>query len=249
MEFDPTTFVLEVLNFLVLVWLLRRFLYRPVLAAIEARRAQSAKTIADAETLRGEATALKVEYRARLGSVDQDRATARAGIDAEIAAERTHRLAALEAELVADRTRRDTLEARERRDREAALERQALAIAARFATHLLDRLAGPELEGRLADLALSELDAQAPDKLEALRAALRDPGASIRVVSAYALDATRRTALTETLGKLAGRPVEPEFSQDPLLKAGVCILAGAWVLMANLRDELAFFAAGLEHGG
>lgn len=249
MEFDLTTFILEVLNFLVLVWLLKRFLYRPVLAVIEARRAENAKTIADAETLHGEATALKGEYRARLATVDQDRAAARAGLDAEIDAERTHRLAALEAELVADRTRRDTLEARERRDREAALERQAMTIAARFATRLLDRLAGPELEGRLADLALSELDAQAPDKLEALRAALRDSGASIRVVSAYALDAARRAALTEILGRLAGRPVEPEFSQDPLLKAGVCIMAGAWVLMANLRDELAFFAGGLEHGG
>ena len=34
-----------------------------------------------------------------------------------------------------------------------------------------------------------------------------------------------------------------------MLKAGVCIMAGAWVLMANLRDELDFFAGGLEHGG
>ena len=49
MEFDWTTFALEALNFLVLVWLLKRFFYRPVLAVIEARRAETAKTIADAE--------------------------------------------------------------------------------------------------------------------------------------------------------------------------------------------------------
>jgi F-type H+-transporting ATPase subunit b len=248
-EFDWTTFALEALNFLVLVWLLKRFFYRPVLAVIEARRAENAKTIADAETLRGEAEALKGEYSARLATVDQDRAAARAGLDAEIAAERERRLAAVEVEVNADRQRRQMLETREESEREAALEREAVAIAARFATRLLDRLAGPELEGRLADLALSELDTQAQDKVEALRAALRDSGAGIRVVSAYALDAARRAALTETLGKLAGRSVEPEFSQDPQLKAGVCILAGAWVLMANLRDELAFFAGGLEHGG
>jgi F-type H+-transporting ATPase subunit b len=249
MEFDLTTFVLEILNFLILVWLLKRFFYRPVLAVIEARRAESAKTIADAETLRGEAEALKGEYRARLVTVDQDRAAARAGLDAEMATERARRLAAVEAEVNADRQRRQMLETRERSEREAALEREAAAIAARFATRLLDRLAGPELEGRLADLALSELDTQAPEKVEALREALRDSGTGVQVVSAYALDAARRTAVTEALGRLAGRPVEPEFSQDPQLKAGVCILAGAWVLMANLRDELAFFAGGLEHGG
>ena len=124
MEFDPTTFILEVLNFLVLVWLLRRFLYRPVLAVIEARRAESAKTIADAVALRGEAEALKGEYRARLVTVDQDRAAARAGLDAEIATERARRLAAVEAEVNADRQRRQMLEARERSEREAALERR-----------------------------------------------------------------------------------------------------------------------------
>ena len=50
-----------------------------------------------------------------------------------------------------------------------------MTIAARFATRLLERLAGPELEAKLADLALSELDAERPDKLEALRTALREP--------------------------------------------------------------------------
>jgi len=249
MEFDLTTFILEVLNFLVLVWLLRRFLYRPVLAVIEARRAESAKTIADALALRGEAEALKGEYRARLATVDQDRAAAWAGLDAEIATERTRRLVAVEAEVNTDRQRRQMLEERARSEREAALERQAMVIAARFATRLLDRLASPELEGRLTDLALSELDAQGPEKVEALRGALRGSGTGIQVVSAYALDAVHRAALTETLGRLAGQAVEPEFSQDPQLKAGVCILAGAWVLMANLRDELAFFAGGLEYGG
>ena len=40
----------------------------------------------------------------------------------------------------------------------------------------------------------------------------------------------------------------PEFSEDAVLKAGICIMAGAWVLMANLRDELGFFTEALEHG-
>jgi hypothetical protein len=29
----------------------------------------------------------------------------------------------------------------------------------------------------------------------------------------------------------------------------VCIMAGSWVLMANLRDELGFFAGTFDHGG
>jgi F-type H+-transporting ATPase subunit b len=248
-EFDWTTFALEALNFLVLVWLLKRFFYRPVLAVIEARRAESAKTITDAEAVRREAEGLKSEYQAHLAEVDKERAAAKARLDEEIAAERARRLAALEAEIAEERKRREALEARERSELEHALERQAMAIAARFATRLLERLAGPELEAKLADLALSEIEAQAPDKLEALRTALREPGVTIKVVSAYPLDAARRAAFTQALGRLAGQALAPKFAEDTVLKAGICIMAGSWVLMANLRDELNFFATAFEHGG
>ena len=244
MEFDLTTFALEVLNFLVLVWLLKRFFYRPVLAVIEARRAETAKTIADAEAVRREAEGLKRECGTRLAGIDQERVVARALLDEEIAAERVRRLAAVEAEVNADRQRRQMVEARERSEREAALERQAVTIAARFASRFLNRLAGPELEARLVELALSEIDALAPERLEALR----DPVTSVKVVSAYPLDLTQRADFSEALGRLAGRPITPEFSEDAMLKAGVCIMVGAWVLMANLRDELNFFSGAFERG-
>jgi F-type H+-transporting ATPase subunit b len=243
MEFDLTTFALEVLNFLVLVWLLKHFFYRPVLAVIEKRQAGTAKTIADAETVRREAEGLKSEYQTRLAEVDKDRAAAKAILDEEIAAERLRRLAAVEAEVNADRQRRQMLEAREKNEREAALERGAVTIAARFASRFLDRLAGPELETKLVELALSELDTLAPEKLEAMR----DAGVNIKVVSAYPLNEAQRAAFTLSLDHLAGRALTPEFSVDPMLKAGVCIMVGSWVLMANLRDELGFFSGSFDH--
>ena len=39
MELDWTTFILEIINFLVLVWILHRFLYQPVMNVIAQRRA------------------------------------------------------------------------------------------------------------------------------------------------------------------------------------------------------------------
>jgi F-type H+-transporting ATPase subunit b len=248
MEFEWTTFALEVLNFLVLVWLLKRFFYRPVLAVIEARRAETAKTLADAEAVRREAEALKSEYQTRLAEADKDRAAAKAKLDEEIAAEQVLRLAALEEKIAGERKRREAVEERKRGELELALGRQALSSAARFTTRLLERLAGPELEAKLADFALSELASQTPAKLEALALALQEPQASIRVTSAYPLDEARRAAFTQALGQLAGRPLTFEFSEDATLKAGVCVMAGSWVLMANLRDELGFFAGTFDHG-
>jgi F-type H+-transporting ATPase subunit b len=248
MTFDWTTFGLEVLNFLVLVWLLKRFFYQPVMATIEARRAENAKLIEDARTLRREAEALKDAYQTRLAAVDQDAQAARLKLDEEMAGERARRVAALTADMAEERKRREAIEARQRSESEVALERQALAIAARFASRLLERVAGPELDAKLVDLALHDLASLPAEGLETLRVALQDPGVKVRVVTAYPLDTARRGAIIEALTRLAGRTMAPDFTQDAMLKAGICIMAGAWVLMANLRDELGFFTEAIEHG-
>ena len=248
MQFDLTTFALEVLNFLVLVWLLKRFFYQPVLAVIEARRAAGAAILDEAQASQRAADAMKAQCEAQLLQADQKRAAATAALEGELAAERARRLAALESELTLERKRHAALAAQQAEQRAGALEREALALAARFSARLLDRVAGPELEARLADLALADLPLLAPERLEALRAALLLPGVNVRVVSAHALDAARRVAFSDALGRLAGRPPDIAFSEDPALKAGVSIMAGAWVLMANLRDELGFFASSFEHG-
>ncbi|MEZ5438197.1 MAG: hypothetical protein R3F12_07555 [Lysobacteraceae bacterium] len=38
MHFDVWTFGLQLINFIILVWLLQRFLYRPVLRLLDQRR-------------------------------------------------------------------------------------------------------------------------------------------------------------------------------------------------------------------
>jgi F-type H+-transporting ATPase subunit b len=243
MDFDWTTFALEAVNFLILVWILKHFFYRPVLAVIETRRAESEKNLAQADTLRSEAQSLKDEYANRLDAWERERAAAKTRLDEEISAARAARLTALETEIAQERKRREALESRSRSDRQHILERQAVTIAARFAARLLERLAGPELEAKLVDLALSELVTQPPDKL-----GLREPGVRVKVVTAYPLDETRRSAFARAFSQLANRPVAPAFAEDPILRAGTCVMAGSWVLMANLRDELSFFSEMFDHG-
>lgn len=247
MSFDLTTFALEVLNFLVLVWLLQRFFYRPVLAVIERRRVEGAAVLDTARALQEEARALKAEYEARLARAAEERERAMAKLDGEIAVERARRLAAVDAEADTERLRRDTLEAGERSDRDAERERQALALAARFTTRLLDRVASPELEDKLVELVQADLQSLDADRRSALQAALARPGAGIKVLSAYPLGPARRAALSAALRAVAGPTPPPEFGEDPMLKAGLCITAGPWVLTASLRDELEFFSTSLDH--
>ena len=75
MGFDGWTFVLQTANFAVLVWLLHRFLYRPVLRIIAERKAEIEKQYA-------QSAAAKSEAQAQLASATRDRSSIAAERDA-----------------------------------------------------------------------------------------------------------------------------------------------------------------------
>jgi F-type H+-transporting ATPase subunit b len=241
-ELSWSTFLLEILNFLVLVWILKAFLYRPVQEVIARRRAEVERTLHDATAAREQATALQQQYEGRLGDWERERARAREALDREIAETRARRLKELHEALAAEREKARVLEERHARDLARQSEEAALGLAARFAARLLERVAGPEVEGRLIDVFLEDLAALPPERVRELRAALADGAGEPTVITAHALPAEQRARLEAALAKLTGAPTAVRWREDPALVAGVRVVAGAWALHADLRDELKAFA-------
>ena len=85
MHIDWSTLALQTINVLVLVWLLARFLFRPVKTIIAERRAATEKLLADAAATRAQAEADAAEVRQRLqsASADAERMMAEARTEAE----------------------------------------------------------------------------------------------------------------------------------------------------------------------
>lgn len=243
MELNWSTFVLEIINFLVLVWILKRFLYKPVLAVIARRQADIEKTLADARVLHEDAESLQEQYAGRLGEWDRERQQARAALAREIGEERTRRLAELRAELEQEREKMRIAEKRRRSDTLRRLEETALEQGARFATRLLEQASGPETEVRLIDLAIDELARLPPERIASLRNSLGKAPGSVHVASAFPLPQAQRRRLESVLADLAGPATPLQFEHNSALLAGIHITIGAWVLDANLRDELRAFVA------
>ena len=59
MEFNFSTFALEIVNFLILIWILQRLFYKPVLAVIARRKQHIDQTLAEARKLHQEAEDLR----------------------------------------------------------------------------------------------------------------------------------------------------------------------------------------------
>jgi F-type H+-transporting ATPase subunit b len=248
MEFDWTTFVLEIINFLVLVWILQRFLYKPVANAIARRKAEIDKSLADARAAQAEAEALKHQYENRLADWNQEKEKARAQLLEELDAERIRSLTTLQVSLEKEREKSRVLEQRRAVEQRRSLEQDALATGARFVARLLSRIACAELEGTIRQAMLEDLAHLPEQELQGLRTPGSRAGSKVRIASAYPMGQEEQDAWAQALGRLTSGEVACEFRQDPALIAGLRVSLGPWVLHANVQDELKFFAEAARHG-
>ena len=62
MKIDWFTVIAQIINFVVLMWLLKKFLYRPILSAIDERESNIKKQLLDAESQKKEADQAKDEF-------------------------------------------------------------------------------------------------------------------------------------------------------------------------------------------
>lgn len=246
MEVDWTTFVLEIINFLILVWILKRFLYRPVLEVIAQRRAGIERELADARGVEEKARALERQYENRLAEWDKEREAARARLAEDIVRERERGMAGVNAALEAERERNRVLEERRQRELRRAAEERALAQGAAFSASLLSRLADEGLDERILDALIADLQRLTEDQGRTLAAAAAEAGASLRIVTARPLGEASRARLSAALAALFRRELPGEYAVDAGLIAGILVSVGPWVLHANLRDDLQFFAGGMQ---
>lgn len=246
MELDISTLIMEIVNFLILVWIMNRILYRPVARIIAQRQAALERTRAEAEQFRSEATALQQSYQGRLASWDTEKAELRRQLHAEIAMERQRLTATLDEELAGMRDKARVAEERRSEELARLCEERAIANAGRFAARLLARTATPEQGMLLTEMLLDDLGGLPDDQRRAISDALGRDDAVVRVVSAHPLAPSACQACESRFREIFPEALRFSFTEEPALLAGVCVIAGPWNLAANLRDELAFFRGGIN---
>lgn len=180
MSIDWITVIAQIANFLVLVWLLKRFLYRPILDGIDAREAEIARSMAEAGKAQQKAEAAAAQYRAQQAQLHADRDTL---VDKALQASETQRdalLAAARAKLEQEQQDWHKHLQREREQFTAQLQRAAAETLLELTRKALRELADETLEAaivrnvgtRLHAIA-DELSQAAGDSTEAL-ASTRD---------------------------------------------------------------------------
>jgi F-type H+-transporting ATPase subunit b len=222
MQIDWWTLGLQAVNFLVLVWLLQRFLYKPVTRLIERRRHDVDKAFAEAEDARRKAEADATAYEAKVAALADERLsliqTARAEIEEERAKmldearETSHGLMATQRQAMAE----------ERAATLTDLRRQGTDLAVSLAGTLLR-----ESSGRTAaEPFLERLETQLLAMPEAERNRLFGPRPDrllLRVATAPPLDDAGQDAWRKRLATGIGNGCEIAFEADENLIVGACL--------------------------
>jgi len=238
MHIDGWTIALQAVNFLVLVWLLRRFLYKPVMAVIARRQAEIATLMQAADKAKVESETVRHDLEAQRAGIAREEAAALADAGRRAETERAVLLekARAEAARLADESRRQL--DRERSDAMAALQAEAGQLGVEIAGKLLADLA-PGLGARpFLDRALAELGALPPEEKRRLAAAGAD-GTAVRIVSAAPLGAEEEALCRKALGAALGGEPKLAFAVDASLIAGVELRFAHTILRHNWRDSLA----------
>ena len=221
MLIDWFTVGAQALNFLILVWLMKRFLYKPILNAIDARETLIAKKLADAEAKQVEAGKERDEYTRKNQEFEQARAAQLSKVTAEAKAEHDRLLEEARKAADAMSAKRLQLLQSDARNLHAAIRRRTQDEVFAIARKALSDLANSRLEERIATVferRLMELDERTRAVLcDALRST-KEPAV---VRSAFDLPPAQRGTLQTTINVMCSADIHMRFETAPDVISGI----------------------------
>lgn len=236
MNFSWWTFTLQAANFLILVWLLRRFLFKPVKAIVARRKAEISRLLIEASAEKESAERLKREIAANGSQLDAARQKMIDEERSQLSAERQKIIE--EARGEGEKIRN---QAAKRLDEERAaagneLFERTIALAANLAERLLRELALPSMEQPFLGRVMDYLDRMPAEERAKLFPRL--DAAVLLVTTAHPLGALEQSEWREQLVQRFGADLRIKLSVDPALIAGTVITFPHAILRFNWRDSL-----------
>ena len=246
MLIDWFTVGAQALNFLILVWLLKRFLYKPILRAIDAREKRVATELANADKKKAEAQKERDEFQHKNEELDQQRAALLSKATDEAQAERQRLLdEARKAAAVLSSKLQETSRNEEHALHQAVRRRTQQEVFAIARKALMD-LATTSLEERLGEVftrRLREMDGEAK---AGLAEALKTGSAPALVRSAFDLPAEQRAAIQNALNETFSAEIRVRFETAPDLVSGIELTTNGQKVAWSIADYLASLEKGVD---
>jgi F-type H+-transporting ATPase subunit b len=234
MLIDWFTVGAQALNFLILMGLLKHFLYRPILDAIDAREKRIDGQLADAKRQKADAHTEKLAFGLK-------KATAAANAEGKKLVAAAH--AAADA---AAAKRRDALKA-ENLELAASIRRRTSDGVFAVTRKMMADLADTSLEASIGKLFLRRLKSMDAAAVTQMKTALASAHPATAVVrSAFDIPARQRAAIGTAVGHLLDGDVAIDFETAPALLGGFELVVSGQKLSWSIADYLQAMQASID---
>jgi F-type H+-transporting ATPase subunit b len=244
--FDWFTIGAQALNFFILVWLMKRFLYKPILHAIDEREKRIAAELANADRKKADAQKDSDEFRHKSEEFDQQRAGLLTKATDEAQAERQRLLdEARKAAAALSSKRQEALRSEERNLRQA-ISRLAQQEVFAIARKALTDLAGTSLEERMVDVFVRRLHELNEEEKKLLVSALKASPSPVIVRTAFDLPPPQFASIEGAIKETLGRDTRVQLETAPDLISGIELKANGQKVGWSIGDYLASLQKGVD---
>ena len=226
MQIDWLTVAAQIVNFLVLIWLLQRFLYRPITNAMARREARIEERLSDAKTRRKEAEDEAEDLRNKRKALEDSRQEMleKARVEADELRQRLEQGIRDEVEQKRENWQ-ETLED-ERADFVREMQRKAGHKVLGIAGQLMVEFTSSALDGQLAQGFVAKLKDLDTDTCMKMATATDSADAPALVETAAAIDAAARRNITRAIHEQFETDIEVEYREDEQVLLGVRLTIG-----------------------
>ena len=233
------TVIAQAINFLILVWLLKRFLYKPILHAIDEREKGIATQLAQAEAKKAEAQKDRDDFQHKNEVFDQERAALLKKATDEAKAERQRLLdeARKDADLPCVPNARTRCESEQRNLNQEIIRWTQKEVFAITRKTLAD-LATTSLEERMGDVFVHRIRALTGAAKEQLATAFKTSNHTVSVHSAFDLPPAQRTAIESAVKETFAPEAQVQFETAPELVCGIELSTNGHKVSWSIADYL-----------
>jgi F-type H+-transporting ATPase subunit b len=234
MKFDIWTFLFQVINFFVLLFILKRLLYKPIKEIMEKRRGIIEKTIEEADKTKKEALGLKEKYQEELSKLKELKMEAMEKIKGEVEVEKKKLISEAEKDAKEIIEKEKAVFDTEKRRLEAELKDRAVETVSLFALNLLRDISDEELHKRIWKKLFNEIGRITSD----IDIKVKNDKVTIDLVTAYPMEEDELRKFQETIESQTSRKVTVNAIVNKTLIAGVLIKAYDMVYDFSLSGQI-----------
>jgi alternate F1F0 ATPase, F0 subunit B len=238
MHIDWFVFFAQIFNFLLLMYLLKRFLYGRIIKAMDDREAKIAARFAEAEELKNKANeeAELYEKRNQLLNETKEQMLNEATMAAD--AKRKELMEKVREDVDQVKTRWQDMLIREQDAFFYDLRQRAAKQLYATARKALSDLADADLEERIVDEFLRRIKALDEEKSVQMRKAISGGGNKVIIQSAFGISAPRQAQIEEALKKQITNGFTIRYLQQPEIVSGIELRVNGHKIAWSLNEYL-----------